>query len=141
MKKCRGESYLSKKGTPILAKQMRKPCDETCRQLCRSRVNEQQRQAVFDEFYGLGDTNRQWEYIAQRLGRIQPKYRQKKNPNSSRNFNISYNFLIDGNSVTVCKTMFTNTLNIGDGVSLTALRKCKDGVLIESDQRGRSKPF
>lgn len=117
---------------------MRNPCPKQCRQHCQSRVTEQQRQAVFNEFYGLGDTNLQWEYIAQRLDRIYSKCRRKKSDNT-RNLNVAYNFLIDGKLIQVCKTMFVNTLNIGDGVSLTALKKCRNGVLIEPDKRGVKK--
>lgn len=137
-KKCRGEGYISKKGTPRLGKTMLDPCPKHCRQLCQKRVTEQQRQAVFDEFYALGDTNLQWEYIAQRLDRIYSKSRRKKGQNP-RSLNIAYNFLIDGKLIQVCKTMFKHTLNIGDGVSLTALKKCKNGVLIEPDKRGGKK--
>lgn len=135
LKKDRGEAYVSATGVPRLGKQMRKPCiRHKCRLNCQDRVTENDRANVFNEFYGLGDTHLQWEYIAQRLGRIIPKFRSKK---STRSYNLEYNFFLNGNKVRVCKVMFINTLNVSDGVCVTALNKCNEyGVLIQNDQRG-----
>lgn len=126
---------MSATGIPRLGRQMRKPCDRyTCRQHCLSRITEEQRDMVFKEFYALGDSHQQWQYLAQRLGRIIPKSR---NVTSTRNYNIQYNFLLNEKKVRVCKVMFLNTLNISDGVCQTALNKCnEDGELIAIDQRG-----
>lgn len=140
LKKDRGEAYVSATGIPRLGKKMRNPCLRyKCRLNCQARVTANDRKKIFDEFYGLGDTHSQWEYIAQRLGRIVPKFRSKK---STRNLNLEYNFLLNGKKVRVCKVMFIHTLNVSDGVCVTALNKCNEnGVLIQSDQRGHhSKP-
>lgn len=114
---------------------MRKPCDSiTCRQRCQDRITHNQRQMLFNEYYALADTHKQWQYIAKRLGKVYPKYRDKK---SMRNLNVRYNFMLNDKMVSVCKKMFLNTYNVSNIVCKTALSKCNDkGEIIENDKRG-----
>lgn len=118
-------------------RKMLEPCNKSCYLLCNTRITEQQRSKIFAEYYDLGDVNKQWEYLAKRLGTVVTNNPYKK---STRGLNLEYNLILDdGSKVRVCKTMFRNTLNIGHLKCQTALKKCVNGVLIECDQRGRRK--
>ena len=63
-----------------------------------------QREAIFHRFCYLGNINRQRDYIQ---NRFQVKPKASANPTSNRTsrrkFTKSYTFMVDGNSVPVCK--------------------------------------
>ena len=101
---------------------MKTGCSEGCRYKCHKEISENQRENVFHEFWGLGDINRQRDYISSRV-HVQPKKMKTYLTDSSRKLSRKWQFKIDGQYVTVCKTFFLHTLDISHTMVDTALRK------------------
>lgn len=108
---------------------------EKCRLQCTNKLSLQQRTAIIhNQYWKIGDINRQREYIIRQISPITPKYRSRRN--SNRSLNYSYRFEVNDESVRVCKTMFMSTLDISSRPIFTATKKISNGIL-EIDQRGR----
>lgn len=124
---------------------MRKPC-EPCRSNCPDKITDEQRQILFDEYYQIGDLNRQREYLGQLIDKTRPKERiRRRSPKPGqtvrqrreRKPNIIYYLPVDGLNVRVCGKTFRSTFDISRANIDTVLRKTNDeGILVEHDLRG-----
>lgn len=133
--------YVSKNGVIRGGKCIGPSCNEQCIYKCTVYISNHQRKHIFDNFYNLGNIQKQWEFIARCANRIVPKYRRvvetSKRKRNERMFNCAYHFQLDDVRIRVCKTFFLNTLNISNSVTKTALEKCNEnGKLIVGDRRG-----
>jgi hypothetical protein len=75
-------------------KTMKDKCSDKCRMKCGEKLDESQRKLVFNHFYSLSDTTKQWSYITQIAER---KYKCRsfyKGPESRRKFTIDINYLL-----------------------------------------------
>lgn len=143
-----GLGYLSTAGVSRPGRHMKKPCDSSCRLKCWEKITNEQRQQLFDEYYEIGDLNRQREYIAQlidrtrtkeRIRRRSPKPGQVIKPRKERKANIYYclRVLLNNERIRVCGQMFRSTFDISRANVETCLRKTNDeGILVEKDLRG-----
>ncbi|GFS88945.1 uncharacterized protein TNCV_5037941 [Trichonephila clavipes] len=62
----------------VLWKEERKllpPCGDKCRLTCRNKFTEEQRKYIFNEYWKMGDLQRQRDFIAINTAKINPKYR------------------------------------------------------------------
>ncbi|XP_050516575.1 putative protein TPRXL [Diabrotica virgifera virgifera] len=72
-----GKSYLSnskKEMTIVPAKSLKAPCSEKCKQNCVQKITETQRQQIFDNYWTMGDLQRQREFILRHLSVVEPRY-------------------------------------------------------------------
>lgn len=87
------------------------------------------------QYWEIGDINRQREFIMRQISPITPKYCSRLN--SNRSLNYSYKFVVNNESVKICKTMFMSTLDISSRAVFTATKKKMNDGIIEIDNRGR----
>ncbi|CAH1155417.1 unnamed protein product [Phaedon cochleariae] len=117
-RKSSGQEYMTTRGIIRPARTIRTSCTN-CRLRCNEMLDDQARHAIFDSFWGLGDTQLQWNYIASRVHR-HPK-KSCSGLSSRRKFSHNYTFVQSGQVITVCKKFFFSTLNITDRMVRTAL--------------------
>lgn len=134
-----GKEYISKSEKVVKAKALGAVCnDKKCRHKCPTKVPEDQRKAVFDDFWKTGDLQRQREFVSSCMQAIEPRY-QYKRENSNRKPNNSFYLTINGTKTRVCKIFFKNTLAITDRFLRTVLEKKGSSAsgMIGLDCRGK----
>lgn len=134
-----GQEYVARKGKIQARKKMGPPCN--CRSRCYDKLSEESRRKIFESFWGLGDRDKQWIYVAN-LVKKQNKRRVYTDTVSRRKYTLKYSLPVaDGDNiehVDVCKKHFLNTISVSDQVVNKALEKMDvtTGILVP-DQRGR----
>ncbi|CAH2010520.1 unnamed protein product [Acanthoscelides obtectus] len=103
-------------------RKMSAPCGKKCRLKCSTKISQDQRQKIFEEYWQLGDVLQQRGFIAGRMLTIKPKYRCQKGENSRR-LNSSFFFDLDGQNIRICKQFFMSTLGISSRVIRTVTEK------------------
>ncbi|CAH1111545.1 unnamed protein product [Psylliodes chrysocephalus] len=131
-----GQVYTTVNGKSVAKRRMGVTCSEKCRIKCSSKVNDNERQRIFDFYWKLGDINLQRNFVNTCMSEINPTYRNSK-PGSKRSKNYKYSFVIDNVSIQVCKTFFKNTLGINNRTIFTTTKKNDQQGTIELDQRGK----
>lgn len=118
-----GKSYESEKGNLIRERHVRGTCNEKCRHKCHMNFTTEERKECFKLFSGIRDNDRKRHFISANVTTINdPKYRYIKE-NSTRSKNQAY-FLPKGDQrMRVCKKFFMCTLDIGDTMIRTTLKK------------------
>lgn len=147
-----GQTFLTKAGSIHRSKSLQPSCTSNCRRKCYTKITDEQRQVMFDEYYGLADLHLQWQYLARHLKKDIPKYhfikekyrarveeeRQPINRVRNRSNNIHYYLNINNEMIRVCKAMFCATFDITVAVVDSAIRKTNErGQLVQGDNRGR----
>lgn len=89
-----------------------------------------------NDFLSLGDVNRKRDFISKLLDEVNSKYCYKKE-NSTRTKNYSYHFIVNGNKVRVCKTMFTDTFCVSPTYLKTVKNKTTPTGVISEYLRGK----
>ncbi|CAG5025172.1 unnamed protein product [Parnassius apollo] len=71
-----GKAYqsMSKSKLQVPERKVSLPCGEKCRLKCKDKINEISRQQLFDAFWGIGNLERQREFIVRHSQKIKPKY-------------------------------------------------------------------
>lgn len=133
-KRNKGEAYIDAKGMQITARSMKIGCEGKCRYQC-NKIEDHKRSQIFGKYWGIGDVNRQRQYVASCMSKSQPQYRRVKE-GTARNVNYEYHFEVDGLKYRVCKKFFMDTLNVGDKMIRNTMKKTCDGVVAE-DMRGK----
>lgn len=110
-----GLSYTSasKSKKKYDVRKLRPPCGNQCKQKCTSKIDETQRQNIFEKYWSLGDLSKQRSYIATCMLSIKHKYRYSSTENY-RKLNNAYYFEINKTRFRVCKHFFKATLDIND---------------------------
>lgn len=134
-----GKEYVSssKSARVIKAREMKAPCGDTCKLKCNSRVSAESRQYIFENYWALGNSQRQRDYLSSCMSSIKPKYQYPRNENKRRD-NNAFHFVINGDRIRVCKIFFKSTLDITDRPIRTVIEK-RNGVggMISNDLRGK----
>ncbi|XP_074033291.1 uncharacterized protein [Leptinotarsa decemlineata] len=119
-----GVEYVSssKSKKVIRAREMKPPCKESCRLNCRTKITEESHKNIFANYWALGDSQRQRDYLSSCMKPVKPKYQYQRS-NSNRHDNNSFHFSVNGNIVRVCKSFFRSTLDITDRPIRTVLNK------------------
>lgn len=122
--KASGKSYNSfaKQRRVVPAKEIKPPCGENCRLQCSTKIEDGKRREIFQTFWGLGNTERQRNFISSCMTAIKRKYLDEPQFRK-RVKNNAFHFKIDDKEVRVCKTFFKNTLAITDRPIRTVLTK------------------
>lgn len=139
-----GLSYISTKtNKPFPKRQLKPPCRENCKFKCSSNFSELEREKILNEYWGLGQIEKQWTFIANNVDLVIPKQRYVKvdsdgNIAAKRENNNAFFLTISGAKIRVCKLFFKNTLAINNRPIETALKKKNNDTNISSmkDYRG-----
>lgn len=152
-----GEKYTDWKGK-VHPKRRQKNACTNCRQRCNEKFSVEERQKFFENYWKLGDVNRQRDFIAKQVemtDKARTRVREKKKDESSgdenntennvagetkerrRAFSFKYMFCNNGKKVVVCKTFFLNTLGISAQVVKTVMNKMGTTGIVAEDRRGR----
>lgn len=130
-----GKAYINSKNTITKARQLKPPCNDTCKLRCISKINPVQRQSIFDTYWAIGDIHNQRSFILSCLTNITPRYKYT-NALVPRNANKAFHFIVDGRAIRVCKTFFLNTLDISDRMIRTIKSKTDEHGILRTDFRG-----
>ncbi|KAL4707280.1 hypothetical protein ACJJTC_019818 [Scirpophaga incertulas] len=131
-----GKSYVTYKGKVIQAKKLKAPCAETCRLKCSEKIDGEQRLSIFNNFWKLGELSRQRDFVSKCIKEVKPKY-SLHNENSKRSLNLAYHFIVDSETIRVCKRFFQATLDIGHSFITTIKKKTSSTGTILEDMRGK----
>lgn len=132
-----GQAYktiLNKKSIPERCLQA--PCTDSCRYKCCSGFSQEERQGILEAFWKIGDNARQRQFISAHIIDIIPKYRYPKD-SSKRSCNQSFFLPKNKDKLRVCKRFFMATLNIGDTMIRTTLKKKDANGIVEQEMRGK----
>ncbi|XP_045535250.1 protein tramtrack, beta isoform isoform X1 [Papilio machaon] len=139
-----GQQYVSKSGRIVDAKVMGESCE--CRYECSKKITHEQRLSCFNSFWALGNRQKQWAFVFKYTVKHKILRRLSQGDQNFRNFTYRYRLPIittsDPNKcefVSVCKTMFLNTLSVSGKIVKTAHEKFDGVAKIEKDLRGRRK--
>lgn len=140
-KRLKREEYVSPKtGKTVFKRNVLKPrCNGvTCSKLGKecSKLSEEERKEILHAYYETSDIQLQREYIVRMVKVEDVKVKTVKDHSSRRSKSLYYYLPQNRDIISVCKTMFLNTLNISDKTVRTALDKKQLTGTIEKDRRG-----
>lgn len=128
------ESVRTKKQN--VEKSIGPPCN--CKLKCFEKIQQNMRNKIFQNFWAIGDHERQWDFINRHVKKDNVKKITVERKNN-RTQTLTYQLLDDSNSmIKVCKTMFLSTLSITQQVVYTAIDKLGDDNYLK-DYRGTHK--
>jgi hypothetical protein len=136
-KRNKGEAYTNYKGVIVPAKSIGPVCEvEYCRMKCAEKISEEERKLIFQEFWNIADNSKKWYFLSSLV--IQTPKKFNKNNETRRKNSRLYHLRVRGDLIRVCKTMFLQTLSIGEGLVETAMDKLVKnlGGAISPDKRG-----
>lgn len=133
-----GLSYTSasKSKKKYVERKLRPPCGNQCKQKCNSKIDETQRQNIFEKYWSLGDLSKQRSYIATCMLSIKPKYRYSSTENH-RKLNNAYYFELNETRFRVCKHFFKATLDLNDRPIRTVISKKGIPTSLQTELRGK----
>lgn len=133
-----GKAYqsMAKSKKQVPERKVGLPCGDNCRLKCKNKIDETSRQQFFDAFWGLGNLERQREFIVRHSQQIKPKYRYSSTQNF-RALNTAFHFEVNGTKTRVCKPFFKSTLDVSYKAITTALSKKTELGGIQADLRGK----
>lgn len=140
-KRCRnsGLEYTSssKSKKVFKARNMGPPCNTKCRLQCSTKITQDDRKAIFSDYWNLSDLQRQRGFLLKSIETVTPKY-QYKRVHSNRGNNHAFYFSIKGTKFRVCKMFFKSTLAITDRPIRTVIQKQTYNTegMITPEQRG-----
>ncbi|GFV45083.1 uncharacterized protein TNCV_3339281 [Trichonephila clavipes] len=98
MRNC-GEEYESKTRGRVNKRSMKPPC-HNCKLKCTEKIDENYRKAIFAMFWGMGDLQRQREFIKDSTQAVVPKYQRiTLNRKRERGSNQLYSITKDGEKI------------------------------------------
>nr|CAI5857196.1 unnamed protein product [Callosobruchus analis] len=146
-----GQKYKDWKGNVHPKRQLKSACT-SCRQKCNDKFSEEERKQIFENYWQLGDVNRQRDFITKQVDMTEKARTRlrKQNGDSSdeeveaeakrerkKVFSFKYTFYNRGKRTAVCKTFFLNTLGISAQVVKTVFQKMGSTGIVGEDRRGR----
>lgn len=132
-----GKPYTSSsiRKTEMQARKVRPACGEKCKLKCSSKIEENKRLEIFENYWSLESLKSHREFISRSMTAVRPQYQYKKE-GSRRQCNHAFHFVINEVNVRVCKFFFMATLDINNRVIRTVVTKLNEGFLQE-DLRGK----
>jgi len=102
------------------------------------KVSREDRQALFQQYWGLQDYTRQWDFLNHYDSFSEPK-KPDYNDDPQRSVGKCHIKTCTGSLIHVCQTMFLGTLNISEKPVYTAASRLKKkGAAISPDKRGHN---
>lgn len=132
-----GQEYTSPATQKIVpSRSMQRTCGPGCKLKCEEKVSELTRTAFFTEFWKIADHSRKFDFILRHV--IENCVDRNIDKMSRRKYTRKYTINERDKNITVCKTMFLNTLNISSQMVETAFKKIRTGESNLIDKRGTS---
>lgn len=139
-----GKSYKNWSNKIVQKRQLKAPC-QNCRMKCYEKFSDEERRQIFDQYWKLGNIDRQRDFISKLVDFTQKKRQrireiqgQHDRVESRRNLTFHYHLQkLNGVKIKICKTFFFNSLGISSQVVKTVANKLKNNVTIEKDKRGK----
>lgn len=128
------------------AKRVKERCGPKCRFECKT-ITDDQRQAMFSQYWGLLDVEKKWYFLSTLMRPILNEKKCRKldsegNIIEPRKDNNSFYLTVDDEERRVCKIFFINTFDVSDKVIRTVVNKTSNlmsGMAIVPDLRGKHK--
>lgn len=132
-----GKQYVSSRGKIVDERKMGPPCK--CRLDCATKLSEDARKKLFQEYWALTSFQRQRDYLGTCIEVLQVQYRRvKMNSEQPRKPNCSFFCLQDGNKIQVCKPFLMSTLGIKERCVRTVIAaKFSGNGVTPDDKRGK----
>lgn len=136
-----GKAYIStsKSQKQMPERQIKPTCTEKCTLKCYNKINEENRQLIFMNYWKMGDLDNQRQFINNHVTAIKPKYRYIREGSTRKDYNHAFHFEVNREIIRVCKTFFKNTLGISDRPIRTVISMQKNstvGGFPTDDKRG-----
>lgn len=131
---------MTRKNKVVAGRKIKPPCEDKCRLHCKTKFTETERQTIFEEFWAIGDIEKQRHYILNAMKTVKPKYRYVRADaiyNRSNNQSFYLKCGVNSEPIRVCKNFFMATLDITFRMIRTTLEKQSETGVIDSDHRGR----
>lgn len=112
-----GKAYLNCKGEMQPSRYVKTiGCSnaERCQFKCMTKINNEGRQAIFDSYWLLNDSEKRHFYVAN-VKRVKCKRKRTRAPRSQKSYNLHYYFNYMQEDIQVCQQFFVNTLNVNKG--------------------------
>ncbi|KAK3085282.1 hypothetical protein FSP39_001017 [Pinctada imbricata] len=134
-----GKEYTNTRGKLVEAKSVKDQDCSKCRYKCSTKISEEERREIFNNYWSLQDYKRQRDYICSSILQASPKRIRPKAKNP-RKITRQFSFVNKGAQVRVCKTFFLKTLDIGEKTVEYALKSNSHKTFSSQDKRGRHVP-
>nr|CAH7757935.1 unnamed protein product [Callosobruchus chinensis] len=125
------EPIRSKGKKVIAARTLLPPCNDKCILKCYSKFTEEDRKQIFKEYWGLGDLEKQRQYISASMTVVKPKYRYVRE-GSHRRPNNAFHFEIRDK-----KIRSSSNLPYVSLIGVIGKRNLFTGQMLSSDLRGK----
>lgn len=140
-----GKTYTSRTGK-VIEEKVFQPVDNcSCRFQCTKQIPPERQKALFDEYWGLGDSGRQKCFISSLVSEENVKRHRKRKIDSGRVKNKSRFYslpCVSGEKSRVCLKFFCSVFQISFQIIDLALKHCSSsGIYVGTDGRiGRPAP-
>ncbi|WAR13191.1 LOW QUALITY PROTEIN: hypothetical protein MAR_027371 [Mya arenaria] len=121
-----GEEYIATTGKMVKRKDVKECNCAKCKYKCNSKVSFEQRCAIRDLYYGLTSYERQMDFLCSNVQEKTTKsyvddtgIKVQKRKQVAR----SYSFVVNDESIRVCKKFFLSTISISQAIVNQALSK------------------
>ncbi|XP_011159512.1 uncharacterized protein LOC105195690 [Solenopsis invicta] len=143
----KGEEYIGVGGKIVPAKKMGCPC--ICRMHCADKIDEREREELHKAFWKTCTWQQRKQYIAlsvkespKQRTRLRNNVQSERSMSRCRQVTFTYSLLLNGEFITVCKSMFLSTFAVSEKFVRYVMEKKRTspGGIIGPDQRGRHSP-
>uniref|UniRef100_A0A8D8ZUB7 Uncharacterized protein n=1 Tax=Cacopsylla melanoneura TaxID=428564 RepID=A0A8D8ZUB7_9HEMI len=127
-----------------IARRLKPPCKKSCRLLCSKKFTQARREAVFREFWDIGNIVQQRIYIAKNVDTVQPKEdrpERKRSEYERQNHSRTAHYLVNENGTRerVCQMFLMNTLDITQRFLRIIVDKMQSPEFTFEELRGNTK--
>ena len=137
--RARGKAYVGKLGRSYTERSVQPVNCSKCRQKCSEKIEEEQRQTIFETYWELGDYSKQRHFICTHVEQQEPK-RIKVLSKRKRSVSQFFYLTVGQEKIQVCKNFFLKTLNLGRKTVDYAIKNKTHGVFTGKDRRGSQTP-
>lgn len=116
------------------------PCADRKNHNCLSKVAENVRILIYNDFRNLDTIEKQRQFILTHVERRTKKRTTRNITDSRKSFTNHYSFTVNGEKKIVCRLFFMNTLNVTDAFVRCSLDKQTLEGFLEPDKRGKHVP-
>uniref|UniRef100_A0A8D8LKC7 Uncharacterized protein n=1 Tax=Cacopsylla melanoneura TaxID=428564 RepID=A0A8D8LKC7_9HEMI len=127
-----------------IARRLKPPCKKKCRLLCYQKFTHTRREAIFREFWDIGNIVQQRIYIAKNVDTVQPKEdrpERKRSEYERQNHSRTAHYLVNENGTRerVCQMFLMNTLDITQRFLRIIVDKMQSPEFTFEELRGNTK--
>jgi hypothetical protein len=131
-----GKSYTTHYGKMFSEKKMKSGCGMKCRYKCHEKISNEDRLALFENYWRIGDKSRQREFLARCIKRHSTK-RKTCSETSRRQHSHTYTFSKNSSDIQVCKVFFLGTLDVSDKVIQNVLNNVNTNGILDESRSGK----